>query len=500
MFVNLSPWLHQLQLKRTRAVTTLASNHETDVAIIGGGIAGVATAYFALKYTNKKVSLFEGGNIAHGATGHNGGFLATYFERSLASLVEEFGFLPATNGQRDVETAWTLLDELREAAGLQTPMWQFTGYAGCATIEELVRHLADNALRVRAGLPVELMLVSEAAPNLADIPADYRDLYTVVPQRDILSLLETNDTAYLALLPERKGCMNSALFTEEVVGYLLATYPDRFSLFEQTPVKRLVLRQDHVVLDMRVRRHVVAAKEVVLCTNGFENIHVMNMAGPHIDKKFHHLVRGIVGYMAGYTEPLSKSPIEISYLPRHDQNTADVYHAEPYFYLTRRPFELENKEVHNLLSIGGPEALMDDTSRYQLEHPYPEEAKAEINAFLHETYRHSPQDPVSYKFLWHGLMGFTPNGVRLIGPEPANRRLYYNLGCNGVGLLPSLYGGRRIARYLAGEKVEPSIFDPHDSQENTPPTPRHFPPLLRKERRLPMLWPTDQKVVMPHSD
>jgi glycine/D-amino acid oxidase-like deaminating enzyme len=57
-------------------------------------------------------------------------------------------------------------------------------------------------------------------------------------------------------------------------------------------------------------------------------------------------------------------------------------------------------------------------------------------------------------------MGFTPNGVRLIGPEPYNPILYYNLGCNGVGLLPSIYGARKIARFIVGEKLKPSIFDP----------------------------------------
>jgi glycine/D-amino acid oxidase-like deaminating enzyme len=35
----------------------------------------------------------------------------------------------------------------------------------------------------------------------------------------------------------------------------------------------------------------------------------------------------------------------------------------------------------------------------------------------------------------------------------------YNLGCNGVGILPSIYGAKRIAQLLAGETLGPSIFD-----------------------------------------
>jgi hypothetical protein len=56
-------------------------------------------------------------------------------------------------------------------------------------------------------------------------------------------------------------------------------------------------------------------------------------------------------------------------------------------------------------------------------------------------------------------MGYTKNGIRFIGPEPKNNVLLYNLGCNGVGILPSIYGGKKISRHLAGESVEKSIFD-----------------------------------------
>ncbi|MCC7356388.1 MAG: FAD-binding oxidoreductase [Candidatus Doudnabacteria bacterium] len=457
MIVNHSPWLYQLN--RTRPIAVLDGDHHTDVAIIGGGIAGVSTAFYTLKNTDKKVTLIEADKIAHGATGHNGGFLASYFERSFSSLIQEFGIKMAADGQQAMESAWSLLDEIREEAQLQTPMWQFTGYAACATIEEVLVHLRNNALRIKAGLSTSLLMVSEEAKQLNDIPEMYKELYTVLPKADISALLETDDEDYIAILPERKGCMNSALFCEELVGYLITKYPDRFTLAEHTPVRRLVLKDNHAVLDISKTKK-ITAKEVVLCTNGFENINIVNTSGKSINNKFHQLVRGIVGYMAGYTEELNKPPVEISYLPKKFKHGSDIYEEDPYFYLTRRPYETETKETHNLICIGGPEALMDDTNNYNQEHPFPSEAKDEIDSFLRYTYKHGRKDKIEYKFLWHGLMGFTPNGVRLIGPEPLNPILYYNLGCNGVGLLPSIYGGQKISWHLAGQKVTPSIFDP----------------------------------------
>ena len=50
--------------------------------------------------------------------------------------------------------------------------------------------------------------------------------------------------------------------------------------------------------------------------------------------------------------------------------------------------------------------------------------------------------------------------VRVVGAHPRHPSLLYNLGCNGVGFLPSIVGGERIAGILAGERLGPSIFDP----------------------------------------
>ena len=64
---------------------------------------------------------------------------------------------------------------------------------------------------------------------------------------------------------------------------------------------------------------------------------------------------------------------------------------------------------------------------------------------------------------WHGLMGYNDGGTRVVGEHLLHPRLLYNLGCNGVGFLPSICGADRLARLFAGERLEPSIFDPRPS-------------------------------------
>lgn len=439
----------------------LSSDIETDVAIVGGGIAGVATAFFTLRDTDKKVVLIEADKIAHGATGHNAGQIASYFERPLTELVEEFGIKLALEGQRSVESAWVLIDEIVAEAKLQTPLYRFTGYAGLSDFDQVLGHLKNNRYRVVEGLVPESVMIAKEWEGAHRIPEEFKDLYTLSPQSDLLKLLETDNTDYIASLAYQKGCMNSALFSEEVIGYLATKYKDRFYFYEGSPMKTLVLYSGHAKLE--VITHTITTKRVVLCTNGFEYFSIKNEAGAEIDTKFHHSVVGRIGYMSGYVQPLDQPPAAIRYFPKNRENKGDPT-GESYFYLTRRPHEHEGKNSFNLVSTGGPEKVLPNGAVYDREDTCSDKAKDSINDFLKTSYAKHPKEDIEYSFSWHGLMGYTPNGVRRVGPEPCNPVLLYNLGCNGVGILPSIFGGKRISRFLKGEAVEPSIFDPRDQR------------------------------------
>jgi len=459
MIPNHSPWINQL--KRTRPVVPLSKNEKADVVIVGGGIAGVVTAFFVLRDTKKTVILLEADKIAHGATGHNAGQITSYFERPLSELVDEFGAYLAIDGQRKIESAWILLDEIVVEAKLQTPLYRFTGYAGLSELDQVLHHLKNNRYRADYGLSPEPMVIADDWDQLKEIPKEYADLYTRAPHADILKLLETHNTNYIALLSAQKGCMNSALFSEELIGYLIATYKGRFSFYEGSPMKQVALREDSAILT--VLTHVVETQRIVLCTNGFENFTIKNEAGQEIDSNFHHLVSGRIGYMAGYIQPFDESATAISYFPKTKKRSNDPT-GESYYYLTRRPHEHEGKQSHNLLCAGGPEKWLPNGAEYVRNESCSEDARNEIDEFFRDNYGKHPSGDLDYAFCWHGLMGYTPNGIRRIGPEPYNPVLLYNLGCNGVGILPSIFGGKHIARFIRGEQVEQSIFDPSNKK------------------------------------
>ncbi len=455
MFSNNSPWVEQLKNKFN--TNPLEKNHKTDVLVIGAGISGITTAYYILKNTNLKVTLVEARTLASGATGHNAGQLVSYFEKQISNLAKEFGFEMAVSAQKDINSSWFLLEQIYQDTGITTNISISNGYAGIQTYEDLVTFLQNAQVYKKANLPHEKLSIADDCPYLEKIPQKFHNLFSIIKKKNLMEYLETNDTSYYAMITVKKGVMNSALFCEDLLTYIFKNFSNRFNYYDKTPVSEIKLLENNSLTIANNKE--IYSDKIVLCTNGFEKIEIINKAGNDINTKFHHLVIGVVGYMAGYLEEDLRKPTAISYLPKKSSTGNDAFDKDPYFYFTRRDYEIKNKKF-NLICIGGPEAVMDDSNNYKKEHPFPKEAQDSINNFLHKSYKYSPKGNINYKYIWHGLMGYTPNGIRLIGIEPLNKNLLYNLGCNGIGILPSIFGANKISKILSGEKFEKSIFDP----------------------------------------
>lgn len=449
---NKSPWIHQLDLNRE--ITKLTSDEHSDVAIVGAGIAGISTAFYLLKHTDKKVVLLEGYKLAHGATGHNAGQMVTYFERPFKEIVNEFGLEMAAEAQRQIDGTWEIVQEMYTEAGLDIPLMRFISYDGLSTKEKVLEYLDDILLKKKAGIKIYPMEIWEDCPFLGEIPEKFHKIFRLVTREEISLKLETFDTQYVAVVPEQKGVMNSALFCQEVATYLLDKYAGRFFLYEHAQVEKVVVHKEKVILDVGL--NTVTCGDVVLCTNGFENIEIYSPGGLSVNTRFHHSIHGVVGFMAGYLEPHTGVPVAINYFSKDRSGLTDNP-GDPYFYVTRRSFEYEKKTKHNLVCVGGPDVALDKKVFYNRDLNFSENAKAQIEQFIRSTYEKVGE--LSYSFLWHGVMGFTKNMIRMVGPDPNCPRLYYNLGCNGVGLIPSIFGGNKVARQIAGEHFEPSIFD-----------------------------------------
>ena len=70
--------------------TPLAENIDTDICVIGGGLAGLSTA-IGLVEKGKKAVLIESNRIGWGASGRNGGFVAKGYAQGYTQLIKKVG-------------------------------------------------------------------------------------------------------------------------------------------------------------------------------------------------------------------------------------------------------------------------------------------------------------------------------------------------------------------------------------------------------------------------
>jgi len=461
-----SPWINELENSNKHRV--INQNIETEVVIVGGGIAGIITAFYTLERTNKKVTLLEAFKLVHGATGHNAGQVVGYFERPFTDIAREFGLGMATKAQQDINSGWELLEDIIVTTGIKIDFQQFWGWAGCQNIQELIPKLENDYLRNLAGMDINNCLVDQSWEEHLQIPKHLAGTYTLVDNAQIKRNLNTEADGFIACLGTRKGTINSALLCEKVIKFLITKYEPRFQIFEHSLVKVIDLVGKRASLEVLPGQEYIKQQNapellnqtfqintdhVILCTNGFENFTILTN-NKKLNDTFQGNISGLVGYMTGYLDDKELNSTAITYFLTELGREGG---PEAYFYLTRRKYGVEHR---NLTCIGGPDLLLPPNQHYDRHSSYITAGQNKIDNFLRRYYEFLPKDKIDYKFHWHGLMGYTSNGLRMIGTEPTDPKLLYNLGCNGIGILPSIFGGFKIGQILAGQKFDPSIFDP----------------------------------------
>ncbi len=446
---NRSPWI--AQLAGDGQPQLLTADTSADVVVVGAGIAGVSTAFSILRTTTKSVLMIERDRVGRGASGRNAGQLTTYFERPLTDIADQFGATRAVEAQRGFDDAHELLDLMVAEAQATVRVERFTGRMGMFNLHQVKAHLTSKLIRDAGGLRPQECLVSEDAEFLSDIPPEFAGHYSVVPQAQIRELLEVDDDRYRAVLGARAGCANSGVIAQQVLAYLQQRHADRFQYADCTNVDRVVVGDDRAVVHAGDRR--VTAGHVVLCTNGFVDHTVEDPSGAPVRLAGDQQIVGRVAYMAAFAEDEQRSPGAFSYI-----RNAVIGGPVPYVYVTRRTYD-RAKDTVTLTCMGGPEYPFHEPV-YDRDAPFPGELLTAMDDEVRPFAQPARPAAQPYDFHWHGLMGYNDSGIRVVGAHPRHQRLLYNLGCNGVGFLPSVCGADRVARLLAGEQLQPSIFDP----------------------------------------
>src|SRR4051812_22846405 len=135
----MSLWLEGVQ----RSYPALDGDTSADVAIVGAGIAGIATAYFLAKAGVRPIVL-EARGVAEAASGRNAGFLLAGVAENFVAASRRYGAASAQRIWRLTERTRTIVRSLVAEHGIDCEL-RFNGSDQIAGDEEEWREVAESA-------------------------------------------------------------------------------------------------------------------------------------------------------------------------------------------------------------------------------------------------------------------------------------------------------------------------------------------------------------------
>ena len=424
--LQVSPWIREMGVRDR--LPPFKGERKTDVTVVGGGIAGMSTVYHLLLQTDLDVTLLEKDMIGRGSSGRNGGQGVAVLEKSFKQLALTSSEEVIAALLNELETGyWRLREICQKVEYIGGPI-ETVAWTGLSSMKEIDNYLEEMSLRRRFGAPERSLIIAEEVAPDVFIPPELVDQVSTRRATEIKELLQTKES-YQAVYPTPVSLVNSGRLSQVIAGHLLRQYPDRFHPFEGSPVWDIDLRGTPT---LTTDEGTVRTRTVVLCTNGYPLPRIVSEHRSQVEGSIQRYVASMVAYEVSSKE----RPGAFIYF--HEEGDPI---EEPYFYLTRRPFLVTGRD---LIAVGGPQIDFSGTIDHNAE--YPTGVYDRIESFVKRSYPiELPDDP---SMTWNGLMGYTPDGLRIVGPDPRSSKLWYNLGCNGVGLLPSIVGGWKVAQAM----------------------------------------------------
>lgn len=359
---------------------------EADVAIVGAGVTGAATAYWVRRLEpDARVVIIEAERLAHGASGRNAGLLLLGTHRDYASAVETYGPEAA---RRIWDVTAETLDLIEEHVDPEAVGLAWTGSVIAAGSEAETERLRRSRHLLGAEGVETQFVEADALPTRFGVHALGGALF--VPRGGVI------DPARLVLwLAEESG-------TEVREGWRVA------SLVPSPRGVRLVA----------VGGGAVEAERVLVATNAWTSALLPELAEVVRPVRAQMLATAPVG-------PLLQTPI---------------YSHEGYFYLRQRS--------DGRLLLGGARHLHRDTE-VGLSDATTDALQADLDAYLG---RHLPEAAgVAVERRWSGAMGFSSDGLPLLGEVEGVPGAHVAAGFSGHGMAFGMRFGLLAARTLLGQ-------------------------------------------------
>jgi len=369
----------------------LGGELDVDVAIVGGGFTGLATAYHLRRDDAAlRVCVLESEVIGFGASGRNGGFSMTLFGLEPAVTKLLFGAQRTVEAHRYMERAVDHVDALVREHELQSDYW-FPGFLRVATTPAYARRIQRD-IEILAGLGITGIEWWDAARVRAEV----------------------DSPLFLGGWWEpRCGLLNPAKQVRELKRIAMAAGAQ---IYESTPATEITRERTGVRL--RTPQGSVNAKKVVLATNAYS--HLIPELRSKQTPVFTHMV---------VTEPLGEQRLaQIGW--RNRQGLEDARNLVHYFRLT----------ADGRLAMGGS----DVTLAYGTEMAHDANYRT-FAALERDVVRLFPAlSGVGFTHHWGGPVSVPVQLAPALG-HVGDQRVLYSLGCVGHGVSLSHLNGRTLA-------------------------------------------------------
>ncbi|RTE81288.1 hypothetical protein BHE90_004228 [Fusarium euwallaceae] len=408
---------------------------ETDVAVIGSGITGTAVTHYLLNHGGDlRVTMLEARTSVSGATGRNGGHLVSDSDSLFPSLVKEIGIDQAIETVRFSEAnIRRLKDLIAQLNPKEREAVEFRHVISTTALED-----QESFEEAVDGLKQLLRAVPDSGIKYK--VCNKEDASKVFGFHNVAGVVEQHGVA--ALWPYR-------LITA-VLASLRKDFSSRFNLETKTPV----LSVDHdkssqtFPYTLHTHRGVLRVRHVIHCTNGYSGHLIPNLVG-----KLYPLKGTMSTQKLGPSFPHLGDRMSWSHISKgtYDASTGHIHLGLYYAQQNAKTGVMflggESQSLSGLLT--SDDSFVGDDARNTLTSAAPRIWKYA-----------SPAEPLN---VWSGIMGFTADGMPLVGSLPttltgrSGSGEWIAAGFNGHGMDKCWLSGEALARMVLGEKEVPGF-------------------------------------------
>ncbi len=382
------------------AIKPCRQNLQVDVAIIGGGMAGLSAAQ-AFHKRGKKVALFEQYYCGAGATGKSSGFITPNAELSLTDFIARYG-------QQTAKSIWDLFTR---------------------GVEDIRGAINEHQIECDYAAQDTLMLANDKKA-FEKLKKEYENLSTMGFKT---SFCDSNDlqkkigtTAYLgAVCYENTFGISAYLYCQEMMKVLQNSGVD---IFEETPVTAII---DHTLKTAHVD---IQADYIVLCADRF--IPDLGL----LKQEIYHIQTFLM-----ISQVLADEEIRAIF-PEKNYMVWDSEMIYSYFRVTGQ----------NRLLLGGGSLLSGYVTNAQHEN------KRIFHKLTNYFSKRFPSLRIQFEHMWPGLIGISKDIGPIAGRDKDKSHIYYVGACAGLPIAAAL--GRYSAEHLIDGRTDlDHCFKPYRS-------------------------------------